>query len=204
MSMPWQLAASNRRHKSEPRALIELTPCVDIHDLCRWKVFSEDYAKWHVLEMTFKYPLLKRLLISRQTIEFSHVSGYNQCVGLHWVRTYFGKPRPIFVCSQCHCGARRLFLRYGSLKCCYCHGIQNASRQRDHNGRKRLQASKLRLKLGGWPNSSEPLPPKPKWTRKKTYRCISKEIQVLEAPIKTHRFKKPLSTQVRLPCEIGR
>ena len=196
--MPWQLAASNRRHDrhSEPRALVELTPHVDIHDLCHWKAFPDNSHEYWTLELTFKYPFLKSTAISRQHVVFSHVSGYNQCVGLHWVRTYFGKPRPIFVCSQCHCGARRLFLRYGSLKCCYCHGIQNASRQRDHNGRKRLQASKLRLKLGGWPNSSEPLPPKPKWTRKKTYRRIVSDIQSLEAKVNTQNRTRRIDTRL--------
>jgi hypothetical protein len=196
--MPPQLAASNRRHDrhSEPRALVELTPHVDIHDLCHWKVFPDTWDKAHVLEMSFRYPWAKSLVISLQNIEFLHVSGYNQHVALHWVPTYFGKPRPIFVCPQCHCGARRLFLRFGSLKCRYCHGIQNASRQRDHNGRKRLAASKLRLKLGGWPNIEEPLPPKPKWQRKHTYRRITNKIQALERKAKTQHFQKPLDTKL--------
>src|SRR5262245_8839217 len=100
MPMPPQLARSNRRHNrhSEKRALIELTPYVDIHDLCRWKVFPNTWDKSHVLEMSLRYPYLKSLVISRQSIEFSHVSGYNQRVALHWVHTYFGHGRPIFVC----------------------------------------------------------------------------------------------------------
>src|SRR5262249_4264440 len=160
--MPPQLARADRRHKSEPRPLIELTRYIDIHDLCRWKVFPDIWDKSHILKMTFKYPFLKSLIISQQNIEFNHVSGYNQRVGLHWVRTYFGHGRPIFVCNQCHCGARRLFLRYGHLACRHCHRLSPASRQRDSNGRKRLAAAKLRLQLGSLPDINEAMPPKPK------------------------------------------
>jgi hypothetical protein len=37
---------------------------------------------------------------------------------------------------------------------------------------------------------------KPKWTRRRTYQRIRKEIQALEAKAKAQRFKKPLSTQL--------
>jgi hypothetical protein len=46
------------------------------------------------------------------------------------------------------------------------------------------------------PDINEPIPSKPKWTRRKTYQRITNEIQALEAPIKAHRFKKLLSTQL--------
>src|SRR5262249_60493855 len=56
-------------------------------------------------------------------------------------------------------------------------------------GRRRLAASKLRLlQLGGWPDIREPLPPKPKWTRRRTYLRICNEIQALEAKAKTQRY----------------
>jgi predicted nucleic acid-binding Zn ribbon protein len=39
------------------------------------------------------------------------------------------------------------------------------------------------------------MPPKPKWTRRRTYQRIRNKIQALEAKTKT-RFKKPLSSQL--------
>jgi len=42
----------------------------------------------------------------------------------------------------------------------------------------------------------EPMPPKPKWTHRRTYQRIRNEIQALEAKAKTRRFKKSLSSQV--------
>jgi hypothetical protein len=103
MVMPPQLARANRRRPqhSAPRPIVEQTPHVNINDLCRWNVFPHDWDKSHLLEAPFKYPFVKSLLISRQFIEANHHSDYNQRIGLHWVRTGFGRPRPIFVCSQC-------------------------------------------------------------------------------------------------------
>jgi hypothetical protein len=93
------------------------------------------------------------------------------------------------------CGARRLFFRYGHLACRYCHKAVYASQQTDSNSRKRLAACKLRLKLGALPDTNEPFPPKPKWTRRRTYQRICNEIQALEAKAKT-RFRKALSIRL--------
>jgi hypothetical protein len=75
---------------------------------------------------------------------------------------------------------------------------QSALRVAKNNskGRKRLRACKLRLELGSLPDIRDPLPPKPKWTRRKTYQRIRNEIQALEAKAKTQCFKKPLSSQL--------
>jgi hypothetical protein len=196
MPMPPQLARAQRRRpkNSEPRPIVELTPHIDIHDLCRWNVFPDDWYKAHILEACFRYPFIKTLVITRQNIEINHVLDYTQRIALHWIRTGFGKPRPIFVC-ECGYGARRLFLRHGHLACRHCHRLTYASRQCDSNTRKRLQASKLRLTLGGLPHINETMPPKPKWTRRRTYQRIRNEIQALEAKAKTRRFKKPLGSQ---------
>jgi hypothetical protein len=50
-----------------------------------------------------------------------------------------------------------------------------------------------RLKLGGWPEIREPMPSKPKWTRRRTYQRIrNEEIQALEAQAKQTRFRKEI------------
>jgi len=106
------------------------------------------------------------------------------------------KPRPLFICSQCCRGAQRLFFKYGSLACQECHKLSYASRQRDHNGRKRLSAAKLRLQLGSLSDITEPLPAKPKWQRQKTYRRITNNIQALETKAKAQQFGKPIDTRL--------
>jgi hypothetical protein len=100
------------------------------------------------------------------------------------------------VCGSCGCGAIRLFAHYGTYACRHCHKAVYASQKHDQNGRQRLAASKLRLQLGGLPDICEPMPSKPKWTRRRTYQRIRNEIQALEAEAKTRRFRKPIATQL--------
>jgi len=140
---------------------------------------------------------LRRLRLSTSCLEITSHNGYVQRFRIVWVRTGFGRHRPILVCSSCNCGAIRLFARYGNYACRHCHKLAYASQQCDRNGRKRLQASKLRLlQLGDLPNINEPLPRKPKWTRRTTYQRICNEIQNLEAKAKAQRFRKPIATQI--------
>ena len=63
---------------------------------------------------------------------------------------------------------------------------RSTRRKKNQIGRKRLQASKLRLlQIGGLPDINELVPAKPNWTRRKTYQRIRNEIQALEAKAKT-------------------
>ena len=59
---------------------------IDIADLCRWTVFPNqcDWRKVHLLELPFRYPFLKKLIISPQKVEANHVSGYTQVIPLRW------------------------------------------------------------------------------------------------------------------------
>jgi hypothetical protein len=52
--------------------------------------------------------------------------------------------------------------------------------------------SKLRLKLGGWPDIREPLPPKPKRKHKKRYQRLRNQAQALEAQANQTRFRKQI------------
>jgi hypothetical protein len=80
--MPPQLARADRRRHRTPRPIVELLPHINIGDLCRWKVFPDDYYSQHKLEMPFRYPWVKNLVISRQTIEINHHLGYIQRIGI--------------------------------------------------------------------------------------------------------------------------
>jgi hypothetical protein len=144
-----------------------------------------------------KYPGIARLRLSASHIEITGRNGYVQRFRIVWIPTYFGRHRAILVCSSCGGGAIRLFGHYGNYACRFCHRAVYASQKNNQIGRKRLQASKLRLtQLGSLPNITEPLPPKPKWTRRRTNQRIRNEIQALEAKATTRRFRKPLSIQL--------
>src|SRR5262249_6676830 len=158
--MPWQLRNAQRPKRSEPRGMVELTPCIDIHDLVRQRVFPDtNYERW-TLQMDFKYPFLKSLVISRQTIEFNHILRYTQRVGLHWIRTHFGRSRPIFIC-ECGYGVRRLYFRHGHLACKHCHRLIHASQACSREKRPCLQAQRmhmfLKLKTGMWKSTRQRL-----------------------------------------------
>jgi hypothetical protein len=196
MPMPPQLARADRRHSrhSEPRPTVELMPAICIHDLrhiiprYRGQVIQPD--------VSLRYPGLAHLRLSASCLEVVGQNGYVQRFPIAWIRTGFGNHRPILVCSSCRVGAIRLFSKYGSYACRHCHRALYASQKYNQVGRKRLQASKLRLQLGGFPDIRDSIPAKPKWTRRRTYQRIRNEIQALEAKAKTRRFRTPLSTQL--------
>jgi hypothetical protein len=85
-----------------------------------------------------------------------------------------------------------LFGRYGNYACRFCHRAQYLSQKQNTATRKRLAAAKLRLKLGGWPDITEPLPPKAKWKHRKRYHRLRNQVQELEAQAKQTRFRKKI------------
>src|SRR5262245_24407359 len=191
--MPPQLARSNRRRDrhSEPRPTIELMPAININELRH--AIPRYHGQVNEPDVSLKYPGLAYLRLSASCLEIMGCNGYVQRFRIVWIRTGLGRHRPILVCSSCGGGAIRLFGHYGNYACRYCHRALYASQKYDQFGRKRLQASKLRLtRLDGWPDIHEALPAKPKWTRRRTYQRISKEIQVLEAQAKQTRFRKEI------------
>jgi hypothetical protein len=151
MAMPKQLATARRRKRSEPRPLVELLQRIDIVDLCRWRVFPSqyDWNKAHILELPFRYPFIKSLVISLQTIEANHHSGYDQVIPLRWLRTGFGgniRPRPLFVCN-CGRSVRRVYFQHGHLACRRCCDATYASRACSKRLRPVLQAKRLQAFL---------------------------------------------------------
>src|SRR5262245_2246675 len=119
-------------------------------------------------------------------------NGYVQRFRIEWIPTHFGKRRAILVCRSCAGGAIRLYGHYGNYACRFCHRPQYLSQKQKSASRKRLAAAKLSLKLGGWPDIHEPLPPKATWKHKKRYQRLRNQIQALEAQAKQTRFRKQI------------
>jgi hypothetical protein len=151
MAMPLQLARAKRPKRATPRPLVELLPRLDIDDLCRWKVFPDQYSwdKVHYLEAPFRFPFLKSLIFTLQYIEANHHSDYVQLIPLRWVRTGYGgnqRPRPLFVCN-CGRPVRRMYFNHGSLRCRRCANATYASRILDKRTRSILQAQRIKAFL---------------------------------------------------------
>jgi hypothetical protein len=153
MPMPPQLARAKRPKRSSPRPIVEQLPRIDITDLCRWNVFPNqcDWNKAHLLELPFRYPFIQSLVISLQSIEANHLSGYTQVIPLRWIRTGYGghhRPRPLFVC-QCGRSVRRVYFKGGHLACRRCHSAVYASQLcSGRTTRSALQALRLQTFLG--------------------------------------------------------
>jgi hypothetical protein len=150
MAAPWQLQLAKRRPKRfGPRPIVETLKRIDIAELCRFHVFPAQWHESHYLELPFKYPFARNLVISLENIEVNHLSGYIQSIPLHWVRTGFGgnsRRRPLLVC-QCGRSVTKLYFNGGHLACRRCHNAVYASQVCGKHSRPILQAKRLRTFL---------------------------------------------------------
>src|SRR5215510_15382741 len=112
--MPAQLARGLRESRQsgrrEPLPTIELMPAININDLRH--VIPRYHGQVNEPDVSLKYPDLAYLRLSASTLEIMGRNGYVQRFRIVWIRTGFGKHRPILVCSSCGGGAIRLFCHY--------------------------------------------------------------------------------------------
>jgi hypothetical protein len=136
--------------------------------------------------------------LNAEYIEIENRNGIQQ-FRIVWKRTRFGREVPKVVCD---CGRQivRLLAHYDIYACRFCHRALHESQRHNQTGRKRLAASKLRLMMGGLPDICEAMPIKRQWQHKRTYRANRQKLERLEAPIRGHRFKKPLDTRLFRYC----
>jgi hypothetical protein len=98
----------------------------------------------------------------------------HQRVPINWTACHFGGRRPWFVCpgfsDDQYCG-RRVALLYGTgelFACRHCYGLTYASQREALHLRGLGKAQKIRMRLGGSPESEE-VPDKPKGMHWRTY-----------------------------------
>jgi hypothetical protein len=171
-------------------------PAINIHELLH--LIPRFRGRAIEPNTSFLLPYLARLKLTGDCLELEDRAERVQRFRIVWIRTGAGRHRPLLVCSGCGRRTTRVFAKYeyGTYACRHCHRALYASQKYDQDGRKRLAASKLRLRMGGLPDIEEPIPPKRKRQHKRTYRAARKTLEQLEAPIKGHRFKKPLATRL--------
>src|SRR5262245_58429997 len=92
MSMPSQLARSDRRGKSEPRPLAEALPQIDVRNL-RIPRDNQTYVG-----TDFRFPHINVMRINWAMVQFSH-SNRVQTFRFKWIKTGFGYPRPALICE---------------------------------------------------------------------------------------------------------
>jgi hypothetical protein len=191
------IARAKRPKRSTPRPIVEQLPRIDIADLCRWNVFPNqcDWHKSHLLEMPFRYPFLKNLVISLQTIAANHHPRYNQSIPLRWCRPGFGgnyRPRPLFICN-CGRSITKLYFNYGSLKCRKCANAVHASQvcsgreTRSYLQSKRLQAF-LEFKAGTGMSKRNRARLKARIAKPPNQQCKSKRLSHYSIPLPQNNY----------------
>ncbi len=100
--------------------------------------------------------------------------GVKESVPLEWTPCNFGGKRLWFRCPGVGCG-RRVAILYGPGRyflCRHCHGLSYESQREDGTHRALRRAQKIRERLGGSANMTEPFPERPKGMHHDTYMCL--------------------------------
>ena len=103
-------------------------------------------------------------------------------IALEWTPCNFGGERPWFVCPGIACG-RRVAILYGQGKyflCRHCYDLRYESQREDKMDRALRRAQKIRQRLGGSANTTEPFPERPKGMHHDTYRRLFWELHEAE------------------------
>ena len=90
---------------------------------------------------------------------------------IEWTPCNFGGERPWFVCPEVSCG-RRVAVLYGPGKyflCRHCYDLRYESQRKGKADRALRRAQKIRQRLGGSANMTQPFPEKPKGMHHDTY-----------------------------------
>jgi hypothetical protein len=98
-------------------------------------------------------------------------------VPLEWTPCNFGGERPWFICSGLRSGSRVAIL-YGPAKyflCRHCYDLRYESQREDKKDRALRRAQKIRQRLGGGTNMTEPFPERPKGMHCGTYMSLLRE-----------------------------
>jgi len=98
-------------------------------------------------------------------------------VTLEWTPCNFGGERPWFVCPGAGCG-RRVAILYGPGRyflCRRCYDLRYESQRENGMIRALRRAQKIRERLGGSANMTEPFPEKPKGMHRRTYDRLFRE-----------------------------
>ncbi len=100
-----------------------------------------------------------------------------EVVPLEWTPCNFGGERPWFLCPGVGC-ARRVAVLYGPGRyflCRHCYDLSYESRRENGTHRALRRAQKIRERLGGSANMTEPFPERPKGMHWRTYERLWRE-----------------------------
>jgi hypothetical protein len=121
------------------------------------------------------------LLFGHRSGPSAHWENVQQPVALEWTPCNFGGERPWFICSGVvngvRCGRRVAVLHAAGkwFMCRHCYDLGYESQREDKTHRALRRAQKIRERLGGSANMTEPFPEKPKGMHWGTYERLWRE-----------------------------
>jgi hypothetical protein len=128
------------RHSSK-RPIIERLPHIAIKDIAKVIPRNNPNAVYCLDNFGLRYGGVK-VLVSTHAIRVDH-----QQFRIKWVRTGFGRHRPLLICGDCKRSYQRLYEYHGRYACKHCHKADYLC-QRLSKGRQRLwKAARLRTSL---------------------------------------------------------
>jgi hypothetical protein len=164
---------------------VEYFQTFDVHQLHRASALREPLVSlpW----CSFMWPGLVRITANKWRADVEFRGGASQGIPITWTRCHFGGWRPWFRCVPCNRRVGKLYNTGASLTCRRCLDLWYASQRRGTKSRRYLQALKLRLRLNGIANLSEPFPERPKKMHRQTYQRLRRRLEVLEGQLRHSR-----------------
>ena len=173
------------RPRSYATSKVEEWRSIDLAHLRRWRMLAPRTGRIPAITWRTEHGIdLLGVIAQRNGVHFVRRNGEGHLeklfVPFAFTPTKFGGWRAWFRCSGCLQGCRVLY-GVNSLRCRKCRGLKYQS-QYDHTAFRLLdRASKIRCRLGKPGSSGEPLPPKPRHMRWRTYRRLEWLVSELEA-----------------------
>ena len=102
-----------------------------------------------------------------------------QAISLDWTRCHYGGERPWFLCPDC---SRRAAILYAGphYACRRCHGLYYECQRTRGRWSAVVRLQRLRERLGGSGNLTEPFPQRPRYMHRRTYERLQRRERDLE------------------------
>jgi hypothetical protein len=143
----------------------------------RWSRASRETGSIRSLVDSSRPPKSVILLYRHRSGLGAEWEDVQETVPLDYTPCNFGGERPWFICPGADCG-RRVALLYGPgryFRCRHCYDLSYESQREDKTHRALRRAQKIKKRLSGSANMTEPFPEKPKGMQWRTYERLFRE-----------------------------
>ena len=175
------------RHSSN-RPIVERLPHIAIKDLVK-AIPRDDPNLVYCLDSFGLRFGGARVRVCSYALEITNASGFKQIFRIRWIRTGFGRPRPLLVCASCGKAYQLLYEYYGHWACRRCLKATYLSERISHSRQRLWKAAKKRVQINSIPSRFHSISPKAKGRHSKKYARLVTEIQRLEQQAKHSRIK---------------